>query len=297
MSLYENESKHLFFRGHTQYSQKLIPYVLRKDDKWDEKEILLDFCNYADTLGVAYDKVYEIDKLLCFMQHYGLPTRLLDWSVSPLVALYFACLESDKNCEKDKDSNDKNNACAKDKDSDGNDDTDGNGGERQESINKDDVDGKVFVFNPWDYNKKYLKIDYAIPENHQIQILARALLAYGWKLDEIQEYLKKKYVRVEIDSYYWQHPYATVSPFSNNRKLHQRGTFMIWGSRECELEHTAFDRYGSSVRVPSENKQGILDELNKLYINEYTVYPDYEGMGKMIKTRGGLFNINRRAVK
>jgi hypothetical protein len=80
---------HPWFRGQTGARWRLIPGLYRGwiDSIW-ERELVRDFRLHSHLLLEHTPANYL--EWLFLMQHYGMPTRLLDWTESYLTALYFA---------------------------------------------------------------------------------------------------------------------------------------------------------------------------------------------------------------
>jgi hypothetical protein len=112
----EYSQSHCLFRGVSDYDYSLTTRFGRAQNEINdhienfnlkietrkpehEKQMLTEFKRLSlSHIGHIPENDWD---WLALAQHHGMPTRLLDWTTNPLVALFFACIQED-NSKKDK---------------------------------------------------------------------------------------------------------------------------------------------------------------------------------------------------
>lgn len=243
---------YVFYRGHADSDYAPIPSIYRKNPVTGKSYIEQEesFCSgIVRECPAEFEKSGTAFEMLVKMQHYELPTRLLDITENPLVALYFACLEPS---------------------------TKGNNGQLLiYFIHKDDVvnynDLQVGALSSISFlpagmlekatDKKPLN---SLLHNMKIYTDQLPYLNDLSDLDKVLCVLPKK---------------------SNPRIMRQQGAFFLYGiknGKKSDISTLKIEPF--ILTVSNESRQTILKHLERYAISEKYLFPEIDNVAHYLKT-------------
>lgn len=265
------------FRGEANATWELMPSVLRDLRPDAENSIISELMAEAPA---EFTEDRTMFGRLVRAQHYGLPTRLLDVSLNPLVGLFFACSDEPQR---------------------------ENDGKvlvldfRKANIRYPDSDTISLICNLarlTDEERNELKSkswNRKLPDETFQELESAKRLAQFVRMEK--PYFLNKMRSVDFRKYFFVYPSKT-----NKRVIAQSGAFVATGLLSYKSTEKAVSFQKSEITIPSSAKKTILTELDILNINSRSMFPEIEYTSRYIKRKwekektsdienlGGLFD-------
>jgi FRG domain. len=246
----EGSITNLFYRGHSYSSFKLLPAIYRHkqyevyEDRMFEEMVQRNPQEFDSDL-TTFDK-------LARMQHHGLPTRLLDITSNPLVALYFA-VETQNNEDGAVIISAIENRFIRFSD--------------DKLVNCISNLARLSGSEKFKLNLSFLEDEITCEEPSVLKFIDLCIPVSPERL------FKMKNLDV-----------VCVKPKLSNKRIYaQSGAFLLFGDNiNCVDGQLGEHIFCKKYIVPSKKKTSILEELHSLNINRNTLFPSLETSAKDI---------------
>lgn len=273
------------YRGHGNWIYDMIPGIYRNGNE----RILANESKFIKDIVASNPRFFVNCKtaldILAVLQHFGFPTRLLDFTENPIIALYMACA-SDSSSHADIIRVDINEDSFKFYDSD----TISilsNIALFDDDINVSDFDYSNY-HSLFDFYEGYSYHKYGDCINNAER---QKLINEFNNRNDIKRLVhkiceEKPYFKNEIDPMHLENTILLVKPKQEFERLSlQSGLFALFGIDKCKPHKVDFEFQNLEFRithiiVPSSFKQTILRELEKINIHQGTVYGDMDNIIK-----------------